>query len=148
MKKATLNEVLEIAPYLREADRQEILIKNTTIEKAIKTAYENSYDCRCLKLNKKVIGIFGISQQGIIWFLGADEMNKHSFYFVREGKRVTQEWLKEHKTLFNIVDSRNITHIKWLKIIGAEVNQDDYFLINDVKFYFFKLTRRKSDVIV
>lgn len=148
MVKATLNKVLKIAPYLREADKQEILIKKTTIKEALKKGYRNSYDCRCLVLHSKIIGVFGVTEQGVIWFLGADEMNEHSFYFVRKGKEVINEWLKTHSLLFNVVDSRNTTHIKWLKVIGAEVNQDSYFLINGVKFYFFTITRKNKNVII
>lgn len=149
IKNAAMDDVLNITYHLRAADIKEITIKGNTPKEALLRAYENSYECKILLLKNKRIGIYGISSKGIIWFLGTDEIEKHPFFFVRTGKKVIDKWLKKHKTLWNIVDSRNITHIKWLKLMGAKINCTKKFIINEVQFYTFSIVRkREKDVFV
>lgn len=145
IKNAATDDVLNITYHLRAADIEEIIIKGSTAKDALLNAYKNSYECKVLLLKNKRIGIYGISPKGIIWFLGTDDIEKHPFFFVRTGKKVINKWLKKHKILWNIVDSRNITHIKWLKLIGAKINYTKKIIINGVRFHPFSIVRKREN---
>ena len=142
--KAVKGDVFKLAHHLRTDDINEIEAKGKTPLQALEQAFVSSYECMKLVKNNQIIGMYGISKHGIIWFLGTDEMENNPFYFVREGKKVINKWLKTHKTLWNIVDSRNRTHIKWLEVIGAKFNKHRYLIINGVRFYPFSITRERE----
>lgn len=74
-------------------------------------------------------------KSAVVWMLGSAGLKKISMSFLKGCKGEVDEMNRVYPHLFNIIDSRNELHLKWLswldfKIIGER-------MVNDVKFYEF-----------
>lgn len=65
----------------------------------------------------KAAAIGGVSNEGQLWMLSTPDIHECPRLFLRETKR----WVdtRPHKLLWNIVDKRNTTHLKYLKYLGC-----------------------------
>lgn len=138
---SVLEDVKELTPNLRQADINEVTALGSEPYKSLLKGFIFSDKCFSAKLQNKTIGMFGVSSYnmpkgfGVIWFLGSDECTKHPVTFVKQGIKYINKYLLKYDILLNIVDSRNTSHIKWLKAIGMTVTNPTN--INNIKFYQF-----------
>lgn len=141
--KAGVMDCLELAPKMRESDKQEIwsagrFTPTSGLHMSLKISGEHAYT---LKLDEEVVGIFGVApckeqpDIGIVWLMGADNMttNKKGFY------KVSQEYLKKflemYKTVFNYVDDRNVSSSKWLESLGFKnLGTEPKFGMDEIPF--------------
>lgn len=145
IRSANRYDIDKLLPYLRREDVQEITIKKKTPFEALENCFIKSEECYSLLLNENIIGLFGLikvsDKAGAIWFLGAEDIKKIPVFFVKQGKKTVNEWLKKYQILFNYTDSRNKVHHKWLEHIGAKIDYNSPVNVNGVDFYFFKKER-------
>tara|TARA_R100000353_G_scaffold85319_3_gene63636 strand:+ start:4101 stop:4583 length:483 start_codon:yes stop_codon:yes gene_type:complete len=66
--------------------------------------------------NGELAGIAGVHGEGQIWMLCTPAILKYPVTFAREAKRYVDS--RQEKLLWNIVDKRNIVHLKLLKFLG------------------------------
>ena len=66
--------------------------------------------------NGELAGIAGVHGEGQIWMLCTPAILKYPVTFAREAKRYVDS--RQEKLLWNIVDKRNIVHIKLLRFLG------------------------------
>tara|TARA_R100000329_G_scaffold9341_1_gene10600 strand:- start:8996 stop:9469 length:474 start_codon:yes stop_codon:yes gene_type:complete len=66
--------------------------------------------------NGELAGIAGVHGEGQIWMLCTPAILKYPMTFAREAKRYVDS--RQEKLLWNIVDKRNIVHLKLLKFLG------------------------------
>ena len=141
--KAGVMDCLELAPKMRESDKQEIwsagrFTPTSGLHRSLEISGEHAYT---LKLDEEVVGIFGVApckeqpDVGIVWLMGADNMttNKKGFY------NVSQEYLKKflemYKTVFNYVDDRNVSSSKWLESLGFKnLGTEPKFGMDEIPF--------------
>ena len=141
--KAGVMDCLELAPKMRESDKQEIwsagrFTPTSGLHRSLEISGEHAYT---LKLDEEVVGIFGVApckeqpDVGIVWLMGADNMttNKKGFY------KVSQEYLKKflemYKTVFNYVDDRNVSSSKWLESLGFKnLGTEPKFGVDEIPF--------------
>ena len=141
--KAGVMDCLELAPKMRESDKQEIwsagrFTPTSGLHMSLEISGEHAYT---LKLDEEVVGIFGVApcreqpDVGIVWLMGADNMttNKKGFY------KVSQEYLKKflemYKTVFNYVDDRNVSSSKWLESLGFKnLGTEPKFGMDEIPF--------------
>ena len=141
--KAGVMDCLELAPKMRQSDKQEIwsagrFTPTSGLHMSLEISGEHAYT---LKLDEEVVGIFGVApckeqpDIGIVWLMGADNMttNKKSFY------KVSQEYLKKflemYKTVFNYVDDRNVSSSKWLESLGFKnLGTEPKFGMDEIPF--------------
>ena len=141
--KAGVMDCLELAPKMRESDKQEIwsagrFTPTSGLHRSLEISGEHAYT---LKLDEEVVGIFGVApckeqpDIGIVWLMGADNMttNKKGFY------KVSQEYLKMflemYKTVFNYVDDRNVSSSKWLESLGFKnLGTEPKFGMDEIPF--------------
>jgi hypothetical protein len=141
-RRSILQDVVDLAPNLRYADKREILARSGhSAEQALTLAYlESGIYCRSILDNYgKVVGMFGIvpktETSALIWMLGSDGLLKIVKPFLRECRTVVNGFNELYPHLYNIIDSRNLVHLKWLRWCGFSILQPH--IINDVKFYEF-----------
>ena len=110
-----------IAPYLRQADADEIMALSG-LAPAVAVAYSIAHTQRgfAALLDGKPAAIFGISDD-LIWLVGTDEITKHPITFFRETRRHFHELTRGYNYLHNCVDARNKLHLRWLKWLGFEI---------------------------
>ena len=141
--KAGVMDCLELAPKMRESDKQEIwssgrFTPTSGLHMSLEISGEHAYT---LKLDEEVVGIFGVApcreqpDVGIVWLMGTDNMttNKKGFY------KVSQEYLKKflgmYKTVFNYVDERNVSSSKWLESLGFKnLGTEPKFGVDEIPF--------------
>ncbi len=66
--------------------------------------------------NGELAGMAGVHGEGQIWMLCTPAILKYPVTFAREAKRYVDS--RQEKLLWNIVDKRNIVHLKLLKFLG------------------------------
>ncbi len=137
--------MFSLAQNLRFDDIREAAALNLTPEQALLRGFVLSDECYSVKFKDTVIGMFGIAKYnmpigfGSVWFFGSDECTNHPFTFVREGIKYTKKWLQKYDILINAVDSRNSTHISWLRSIGMTISNP--IIINEFEFLQFYKVR-------
>jgi len=139
-KKSTLWDVVNIYPYLREADRREVETLGLTSEAALCRAYLDSSVCRTIINGMGCpVAMFGVVPSGefsgIVWMLGNDLLVKMKTAFLKECRNEVVKLNNIYPHLYNIIDSRNEVHIKWIKWCGFKIIKEH--MINNVKFYEF-----------
>ena len=73
---------------------------------------------------------------GLIWMLGSKGLKKINYITVLKENRILIEKMnKIWPHLWNIIDSRNELHLKWLKWCGFTIIGER--MVNKVKFYEF-----------
>ena len=56
---------------------------------------------------------------GVIWFLSSEVMfKKNRIQFIKNSKIWVEKLFRDYEILWNVVDSRNKIHIRWLKWMG------------------------------
>jgi len=68
--------------------------------------------------NGKTAGIGGVQDQGVIWLLTTPVIYDYPVSFARVCKQLIKEQQELNPILWNIVDKRNVEHLKLLKFLG------------------------------
>ena len=128
IKDTVIEDVSSLAPKLRADDRKEVAAGGFTPVASLFMGFKTSYICKSVFEDNKIIGMCGITTKNCpqnycaIWFLGSDESEKYPITFVKEGKKLIKEALKNYFIL-NFVWSGNINHIKYIERIGLIVDK-------------------------
>ena len=93
----------------------------------------------------RVVCMYGVaeisilSNIGIPWLLGTDEIEEHSKYFLRHNRYYMREISKRYSYLVNFVDARNTVAIRWLEWLGFRVLPAQPFGPDDMPFHRFEI---------
>ena len=136
-----LDDIVFLAPKLRYEDVREVETLGSTPERSLLNGYMYGKMCRSI-IDKygHVVGMCGVvptdDKTGLIWMLGSDGLKKINYITVLKENRILIEKMnKIWPHLWNIIDSRNELHLKWLKWCGFTIIGER--MINKVKFYEF-----------
>ena len=113
----TKEAALEVASNLRPEDRREVEeghgIDSTL---ALIDAVQKPSCVYFTVPNGKTAGMAGVDPGGQIWMLCTPAIYDYPIWFARQAKRYVER--QPHKLLWNIVDKRNVAHLKLLKFLG------------------------------
>jgi len=70
-----------------------------------------------------------------VWMLGSKGLHKIKRAFLRESRTEVNGMNSLFQHIWNIIDSRNELHIKWIRWCGFKIIGER--MINNVKFYEF-----------
>lgn len=148
IRPATLEDALDVAPRLREKDRQEAELQTGlhAITGAVFSVVSPGPTYAILDSSKTVQGLFGVSSGGDgigrPWLVGTDAMSDER-YALRIGitaRRVQQSFERRYKLLQNHTWVENTLHHQWLKSLGYEFLPAQPFGPYGAPFYqFYKL---------
>ena len=135
-----LHDVCELAPNLRSEDKREVNTLGKTSEQALLSGYLFGRVCRSIINNYgQVVGMYGVvpadSKTGLVWMLGSDKLKKIKIPFLKESRTEVEGMNTLFPHLWNIIDSRNEMHLKWIKWCGFKIIGER--MVNNVKFYEF-----------
>ena len=135
-----LHDVCELAPNLRSEDKREVNTLGKTSEQSLLTGYLFGKVCRSIINNYgQVVGMYGVvpadSKTGLVWMLGSDKLKKIKIPFLKESRTEVEGMNTLFPHLWNIIDSRNEMHLKWIKWCGFKIIGER--MVNNVKFYEF-----------
>ena len=117
---ATVEAAKEVASNLRPEDRREVEEGHglDPMERLVWAAQNLS--CVYFTVpNGKTAGMAGVEPDGTIWMLCTPAIHEYPITFAREAKRYVDS--RQEKILHNIVDERNIVHLKLLKFLGFRI---------------------------
>ena len=112
-----MEPALEVASNLRPEDHREVEEGHgyDPVEYAKFIAQEGSAVYFTVP-NGKTAGMAGVGPNGEVWMLCTPAIHDYPITFAREAKRFIES--RSEPLLWNIVDKRNIVHLKLLKFIG------------------------------
>lgn len=126
IRKAKSRDIRKLSGRLREADAQELLAAgNESVEGALAYSFKAASHCRTVEIDGLPVALFGVTpetligDQACIWFLGTPELARIKKTFVRQSRRVIAEFLLHYPLLWNVVDVRYVSTIRWLESCGA-----------------------------
>ena len=132
----TLEAALEVASNLRPEDRREVEEGHgyDPIEYAKFIAQEGSTVYFTVP-NGKTAGMAGVSTEGAIWMICTEAIKEYPHTFARESKRFVES--RTEPLLWNVVDRRNIVHLKLLKFLGFKFLRELKYGPNQLTFIEF-----------
>ena len=146
IERAQDGHTLHVGANLRQADRNEIaasvgLTDETVQGWVLLEMVRISAGAWNILDDGEAVAVLGVSNEGLIWMVGTPKLIRQRREFLRGSKR----FLKALKDLgftriFNHVDERNTTHIRWLKWLGASFSgRWEYRHDPNIKFLEFSL---------
>ena len=136
----TVEAAITVASNLRPEDRREVEEGHgyDPLKYLITKAQEGS--CVYFTVpNGKTAGMAGVDD-GIIWMLTTPAIHEFPITFARESKRFVEG--RTESLLWNVVDSRNLVHLKLLKFLGFKFLREIFFGPNQLSFIEFARVRR------
>ena len=131
-----MEAALEVASNLRPEDRREVEEGHgyDPIEYAKFIAQEGSTVYFTVP-NGKTAGMAGVSTEGAIWMICTPAIKEYPHTFARESKRFVES--RTEPLLWNVVDRRNIVHLKLLKFLGFKFLRELKYGPNQLTFIEF-----------
>ncbi len=129
-RKSILSDVMTVAANMRQEDKEEILAYSGTLPKEqMFYCFFSSKPCMTMIGRKgNIMGMYGVvpcsPKVGRIWMLGHKSMTsdyKDVRDFLRHSPMELQKFHCNYPLLYNYVDARNETHIKWIKWMGFSI---------------------------
>lgn len=126
IKATTHDDCIHVSLNMREADVSEVFAASGTnpLTTLLKARAASCDTCSTIFYNNESVGIFGVCKIndscGIPWLLGTDKLTANKKEFYQKSKEYLNTFMTNFKVLFNYVDERNKTSIKWLKSLGFE----------------------------
>ena len=135
LSKCTLEAAYEVASNLLPEDRSEVVEghgQNPTRD--IPLLSQRGFCVSFVVPNGETAGVAGIID-GQIWMLCTPAIHKYPLTFAREAKRFIDS--RPEKLLYNVVDKRNVVHLKLLKFLGFKFIREIPFGPNQLPFIEF-----------
>lgn len=123
---ADAEDVIHVAMHLREADYNEVLAATGVDPARALLQFYLEGSTQAVFADVGPVALFGIEPYhgttGIAWMVATDKFFKHRWEIVRRGREVLAELMADKGLthITNLIDRRNVAHIKWLRSLGAE----------------------------
>jgi len=131
IRKATVEDAVEVALNLRVADKDEIWASGKQIPiTCLVKAHKLSTECFALVVGDKVACVFGVAPAsilgsvGIPWMLGTNLVEEYPLLFLRKCQNSVLAMSESYATLINYVDARNKIAMSWLTWSGFNVFEE------------------------
>ena len=138
----TLEAAAQVASNLRSDDRREVEeghgIPSALLPSIM--AHNPSYVYFTVP-DGKTAGMAGVGEEGDIWMLCTPDIHRYPITFAREAKRYVDS--RPESLLWQIVDSRNKAHLRWLKFLGFKFLRKYEHGPNSIPFIEFCRVRRR-----
>ena len=134
IRDCTMEVAFEVASNLRPEDRSECVEGwgiNPLLE--IPLASQRGFCVSFMVPNGETAGVAGILEDGQIWMLCTPAIHKYPITFAREAKRFIDS--RQEKLLYNVVDKRNVVHLKLLKFLGFKFIREIFFRTKPITIY-------------
>lgn len=148
------SDAKELLEDIRDEDLREIKATGAkdpleAIEHGILMGLSSGFCYTVRNLDGKVCLIFGVLQShftsnaGVVWMLGTKSIQTVAFEFLRNCKKWVQEMHNLFPCLYNLIDSRNTLHLKWLEWCEFELVRSiwDYGTGETAFIYFQKMKK-------
>lgn len=111
-----------VAAHLRDADRAEIAAHSgrLPVDAIMGSARHSDLALTVCDATSTPAAVFGVAPGGCIWLLGTDALVQPPLakQFLRECRRHVALLQERYPLLHNVIDARNVVHIRWLRWMG------------------------------
>lgn len=128
IRDATLDDAETLAPLLRSIDLKEIVAMSGRSARAVlRSGIKTGEYTKVAFVDDEPVCIFGIvrngafSDEGTIWMLGTDAVEKNSIRFLRNCREQVEKMTKGFRRVSNFCHAENKTTLKWLEWLGFAV---------------------------
>lgn len=143
---ATQSHVRDLAPRVRASDCAEVWATGRhTPAEALRLSVDVSVASVAALADGVPFAIFGVaarslmSDTGVPWLLGSDDLVTHRRPFLRHGRVFVSAMLDIFPHLENYVDARNTTSIEWLRWLGFDILPAEPFGVYRLPFHRFEM---------
>ncbi len=140
-------DIAVIGRRLRDADEKEVIAAgNKNGEDSLRQSFARSEMRYSVDIDGAPVAMFGIVRDSIlggsanIWFLGCPELARIKKTFVRLSRHFIARFLKKYGRIWNVVDSRYTSSIRWLESCGAVFHKEP-IMMGGVEFYGFTIRK-------
>lgn len=144
VERSTPADAMYIATHMRLEDAQEIWASHHfTPEQAMEFTIQKTIFCLTVRIKDRPVVMFGVNgesvlgDRGVVWMLATDEIENIKFRFVRHSRKFIEMMLDFYPFIYNNVDARNTVSIHWLRMIGANIEKEKPFGIEQRPFHYF-----------
>jgi hypothetical protein len=149
-------DVEDMKNNLRKTDIDEVWASHHhSPAEALRLSFEMSELCLTVLFRGTLVAMFGISPETLIsdsatiWLLATDGFNAERLKCVRkslikECRNFIDMFLEECPVLYNHVDARNKSSIKWLRACGAEIEEAKPYGAENIPFHYFSFRRENA----
>lgn len=146
---ASFKLALEVADRLREEDVRELeTATGVSAQEAVFRSLAASAATWVAYWKGQPHSIFGVSDdpkdddKGLIWMVGTPLIEKTPIATYKSASSFIEGLFFGYDELWNLYDTRNTLHGKWLKALGATFGP--VVLVNDAPFQYFYFTKRDT----
>jgi len=128
VRPSILSDCDYIAKNIREHDERELGLWDISPKEALVTGYSMSVQPLTVIASSMPCAMFGVSPGGhpgfgIVWLLGTPELFCTRVPFIRQSSLWLEHICAPFCDVGNWVDSRNSSHLRWLKWLGFAVTE-------------------------
>lgn len=121
---ATSAHVEPIARHMRQDDINELWAAAAILPAdALNLSLAAGGPARTWLIDGTPAAMGGINDQGVIWLLGTDLIDRHVRAFLLESRREFEERRRQFQAVFNFIDVRNRRSIRWLRWLGFSMSE-------------------------
>ncbi|MCV6545692.1 MAG: hypothetical protein OIF56_00140 [Cohaesibacter sp.] len=127
---ATKDHAKAIAPYMRQADRDEVMAGSGHLPlEALLFSLNQSDQAWTGRVDGVPAVMFGVGTINLLyrigapWLLGTEAVERHSLVFLRHSMLWKSHLLSLYDELHNVVDDRNDVSKRWLVWLGFELGE-------------------------
>lgn len=88
--------------------------------KGLKQSLASSPQCWSIFVDEDIAGMFGCTEEGVVWLSTAPTLWKARIRFIRQSRKYINQMLKRHERLVGFVHEENRLLLQWLKWCGFE----------------------------
>ena len=119
----------EIAENLRDQDREEVRATSAlSPEDALVASYRLSTHAYVIHSGGPIAAFgaapHGLPGVGVVWMLGTDGIKRESYSIARKTRQYFDELNEAYFLLWNWIDARNTTSMRWLKWGGFKLLEE------------------------
>lgn len=134
IRKTQSVDCYDLAPHLRPADIRECHAHGQEPLDALLEGYSICDECFTVFKDEEPVAMFGCGQSpsdvdrhgykvGWIWMMGTDRLLEFKRLFLRQSVRWVDYFQERYDVLTNLVDVRNVEHVRWLDWMGFTILQ-------------------------
>ncbi|MEL6509044.1 MAG: phage protein Gp13 family protein [Pseudomonadota bacterium] len=123
IRKATMDDVQELASNMREDDQKECWdIARMDPFTAAAAGYASGTAEALVSDGGCFVGLAGVvpkdNGEGLVWMLTTDKVKEHALQLVREGRDWLDAVSKDYTRIHNVVTVQNKLHVRLIKAMG------------------------------
>lgn len=114
-----------LSSRLRPEDQREVEdASGKPVREVLVKAFYMSAECYSLRFNEEpdLVALFGVAPHkdgGVPWMLCTPDVVRGAIAVLHEATCWLNQWARKYGDLCNIVDPRNVLHVRWLQAAGC-----------------------------